>query len=805
MIKKLLTTVLSLFTLTAFAAQDLGTVTGAPGDEATRLTNVRYVRCGSGNDSADGLTHATAWNTLGKVNSTVNTTSTDVLLYQGTTCEDQVLFMDWPGTSANRVLVDTYYVDANGIERLWHISTGLPKAKINGTYEPSCRALTGPVGNIQGCAWDGAAGASGTKFPPVPSSQYHGLINSWNIYQTIRNIELYDSAGIGVNTDGFNYFNNAQPHYTIVEGMYIHHIASTGIVFVDAQYNIARNNEVAFTNLDWVDLKTDFYGNGILSGRGYPAFNLIENNYVHDDWGEGIGCYFGSHCVVRGNRTAQHRSAGKYISDYRDVVVEQNIFAGGNVNNEGCGWGRCANNTDGFSQATSGVELYRSLESVGNARQLFRNNLISGSSYGISISNGNTQPATNNSVLDGWFVGNTVIIEPNEVWLDYSFTTSGQVGPLGITVANNLFAGGNSTTNCTLFNGGGAGNTIAPPDYNFLRYAFQPNCTGGTHNVISSNVGLVNSFDFSDTSASNFPDWDDFAISENSDAANAGIPLTTSVLNPSDFQWFVDNFSWKPECASSFVMASDWFKILATDYCNKTRSDTPSMGAIEPSTFTPPPPPEAQCEVAAIGSAAQNDGGSSLSIPLPSGSLDGKLLLVAVATRTFNEGAFAPPAGWTSVGSPGALGIRVYAKIGTASESAPSFQFFSGAQAGFMTALNSSTGWTSVPGVVVAEAVNTAGSISTQRYEALTSSGANDCGVQFAVKQTTSTGASGVQVTSGYSALGSAIRTTSNDGLVVSGQLNNTLGQNLSQNDVSIIGNTDNNINRRISLFIRPL
>jgi hypothetical protein len=71
-----------------------------------------YVKNG-GNDNLDGLSDATAWATIGKVNSYIFATGDDVYFKCGGTWTGTGLIIDWEGTVVNRVVIGAYYMDDN--------------------------------------------------------------------------------------------------------------------------------------------------------------------------------------------------------------------------------------------------------------------------------------------------------------------------------------------------------------------------------------------------------------------------------------------------------------------------------------------------------------------------------------------------------------------------------------------------------------------------------------------------------------------------------------------------------------------
>jgi hypothetical protein len=69
-----------------------------------------FVDCKAGNDSNSGTSHSAPWLTLGKANSAITKTGSDLWLKSDTVCEDQRLIVDWSGTTADHAIVGTYYV-----------------------------------------------------------------------------------------------------------------------------------------------------------------------------------------------------------------------------------------------------------------------------------------------------------------------------------------------------------------------------------------------------------------------------------------------------------------------------------------------------------------------------------------------------------------------------------------------------------------------------------------------------------------------------------------------------------------------
>ena len=258
-----------------------------------------------------------------------------VWIKSGTVCDDQSLKVDRSGSAADPVVVGAYYVSGNVAYQGY---VGSKRPEINGTYEPRCRVWPSR------CAWNTAStGSDKTGSNAVPTSRYGGLIVvSAQKHVTVQDLSLRDSAGIGLLFDGTTPTNICTAavgagceFYWAAKNNKISHTASTPLMFIEGRYLVASGNETEYGNLSWPDSQPTAtnWGPAIHIGRCQPCNALVESNFIHDDWGEGIGPYHGSVVLIRGNRVANVRRASIYTSGGR-VVVEQNIIAGGPVTPE---------------------------------------------------------------------------------------------------------------------------------------------------------------------------------------------------------------------------------------------------------------------------------------------------------------------------------------------------------------------------------------------------------------------------------------------------------------------------------------
>ncbi|MFU8815354.1 MAG: hypothetical protein ACNA7W_08405, partial [Pseudomonadales bacterium] len=128
-----------------------------------------YYVSNAGSDSNNGLTPATAWKTVNKVNSTVRQQGADVYFRAGDVWHDQQLRINWSGSASDPAVIGAYHM-SNG--KVVYGPGSLRKPEINGTFDAACRAN-------KSCAIDSSRA--------VPSSGWQGLvvINGNNV--TVRN------------------------------------------------------------------------------------------------------------------------------------------------------------------------------------------------------------------------------------------------------------------------------------------------------------------------------------------------------------------------------------------------------------------------------------------------------------------------------------------------------------------------------------------------------------------------------------------------------------------------------------------
>lgn len=197
------------------------------------------------------------------------------------------------------------------------------------------------------------------------------------------------------------------------------------------------------------------------------------------------------------------------------------------------------------------------------------------------------------------------------------------------------------------------------------------------------------------------------------------------------------------------------------------------------------------------------DTGGALTIPMPAGSLDGKLILIYSASVDFNGRTLsAAPAGYTELAftQPGTnKASYLWGKIGTASETSKTVTWASGNAAGWAIAVESSTGWDAIGSVL---AGYTTGSTTSPAggmiYQSRTTLSNDNFIVQLG-KRPSPGSPTAITVTSGWTSAGAVLET----GLAAAGQWRQVSG-NASANSVTMTGGSGTNATGGMTVEFAP-
>ena len=245
----------------------------------------------NGNDSFDGRSDAKAWKTIGKVNNRSFATGDDVYFKCGGIWGTQ-LVVDWAGTAGGRAVVGTYYMDG-GTETIG-VSGNKPILDGNNLTIP-------------------AAGS------------YSGLVHVIQSYVTVENIRCVDSGGMGFSAKGISNTNRiSNVNFTNMESSntYMH-----GVRYKYVSGGTIDGCDMTRCGRGWQLGYKDTWPAGINTNNSDSI--TIKNNIVHENFGEGIGLYYGStDCIVENNTCYANRSGQIYIDHSKNCIIRRNLCYG---------------------------------------------------------------------------------------------------------------------------------------------------------------------------------------------------------------------------------------------------------------------------------------------------------------------------------------------------------------------------------------------------------------------------------------------------------------------------------------------
>lgn len=253
---------------------------------------------------------------------------------------------------------------------------------------------------------------SGSNYTVPGGNWYSGLVSVQSAdYVHIKNLHIYKAGGTGIKIDG-RYTTNSR--FFIVDNCVIEGAVMSGIATSRNPENYGRitNNDVSGCAYGW---HKGFEGIHtwpvtITVAHCPKAHTIISGNYVHENWGEGIGVWRAQspsadgsgYVTIEDNVIWNNRRVDIYIDSTSHNIVRRNLCLGANdsmfssINSGGRPWnqfGIWVNN-----------EIYNGVDFPSNHNSIY-NNIVVGHYAGIGIST----EAETGTMTGNRFYNNTVI------------------------------------------------------------------------------------------------------------------------------------------------------------------------------------------------------------------------------------------------------------------------------------------------------------------------------------------------------------------------------------------------------------
>ncbi|NNG00358.1 MAG: right-handed parallel beta-helix repeat-containing protein [Desulfobacteraceae bacterium] len=302
---------------------------------------------------------------------------------------DGYIDISWGGTSNNPVIIGAYYMA--GKSPVYGVSGKRPLI-------------------------------SGSNYT-VPSNSCFGSYDSWAGLITVRskdfihikNLHLYQSGYMGISIKGdLNSGTNAA-HFLIqnvrIQGSYWNGIL---INTNPKNYGVIEDSEVEGASYAWVERCTKGFTGALTIANSSFANTTIRRNYVHNNWGEGIGsnripCSVetdnSGHATIEDNIVWNNRRVDIYSDRTEHNIIRRNLLFGLNdsrfasLEKDDRAW-----NQYGIWINVEHVDSRGSCPDVSHDNQVY-NNVVAGHYVGIGVASDYTSGVMKNNV----FYNNTLI------------------------------------------------------------------------------------------------------------------------------------------------------------------------------------------------------------------------------------------------------------------------------------------------------------------------------------------------------------------------------------------------------------
>jgi parallel beta-helix repeat protein len=242
------------------------------------------------------------------------------------------------------------------------------------------------------------------------------IVNINGSYVDLTGVELRNSSGRGIAVTGGN---------DVVSNSTIHDMAYNGLIAAGSD-DLIQGNEVYNTVMS--NLNDAFGGGGWAEAtNSWQATNAtFRDNYIHDNWGEGIDFIASNGGVADGNTVVDNFAVLIYNDDSKNTTITNN-----SLDVTGSTYDRGTNPPIGIMMSEEGG-------TVGDDNIAITGNTITNTMYGVAywwVGSGALRSYSNVSILDNTISGTTSSA------IDFDTVGSGSPAPFGNRLANNAISG----------------------------------------------------------------------------------------------------------------------------------------------------------------------------------------------------------------------------------------------------------------------------------------------------------------------------------------------------------------------------
>lgn len=546
----------------------------------TALTGLqRYIK-DDGSNGNDGLTDATAKQTLAAGCPGSLQAGTDCNLKTGDTWSERM-------TIAHAGLANNY-----SVIRCYKMVSGSPYECETGDTKP---ILLGTMDQTKLTA--GTEDYRTSNFVAEGLGEYGEYLGQYTIsatadYTEHKYIAIRNARHIGILITG----NTPSPsgvvgtgdlHHVKLTGMTTYNTMNSPVVVLDSVSDlVVRDGDYGFYNTCEMQIRQGGTNTDICNSGGWPgglvmsrgvARALWENNDVHNGFGEGSNCYanYATASIFRGNTFVNLLSGGTYIDICSDLVVENNIYVGNRGAVNGIGY---ASGTAGQwgGMPALGWEDFNLPNPYSSDRIVVRNNLIVGT--GACVDGSPETLATQGGRYNEYkYFGNTCV-DPYSYGIDHQYAITGY-NSVRMVAKNNVIWSDNSAASVCQIPGSAVTET-------FLDNHWDPAPSDTDCVAAGDTTGAPG------LTVSTYATWEAYAYGNMPTFANAAptggaaikdtcTNLTGAMLTAESYGFALDNIDAALAAADPAAYKANWVLENYYDANDTVRGATCSKGAVE--------------------------------------------------------------------------------------------------------------------------------------------------------------------------------------------------------------------------------